>query len=78
MIELHEMFEELALLVQAQGEDLDNIEKHFKETNDYLEKAEVHMDKTKEIEDGTRDKMFWFLIILGAIGILVMIFLIYF
>ena len=36
------------------------------------------MDKTKEIEDSTRDKMFWFLIILGAVGIVVMIFLIYF
>ena len=43
-----------------------------------MEKAEVAMDKTKQIEDGTRDKMFWFLIILGAIGILVMIFLIYY
>ena len=52
---------------------MDNIEAHFRDTNDYLEKAEVHLEKTKEIEDGTRDKMCWCCITAGIIGVLVVI-----
>ena len=38
--ELFELFQELAQLIQVQGEMLDNIEQNMAEANDYLEKAE--------------------------------------
>ena len=41
------MFQELATLIQAQGEMLDNIEANLNDANDYLEKAEVHLQKAK-------------------------------
>jgi len=41
--ELFQLFTELATLIQAQGEMLDNIEANLKDANDYMEKAEVHL-----------------------------------
>ena len=39
--ELFELFQELAVLIQAQGEMLDNIEANLEDANDYMEKAET-------------------------------------
>lgn len=41
--ELFELFQELAVLIQAQGEMLDNIEANLEDANDYMEKAEVKL-----------------------------------
>jgi len=42
--ELFDLFQELANLIQMQGEMLDNIESNLAEANDYLEKAESHLE----------------------------------
>jgi t-SNARE complex subunit (syntaxin) len=41
--ELFELFQELAVLIQAQGEMLDNIEANLEDANDYMEKAETQL-----------------------------------
>ena len=41
--DLFELFQELAVLIQAQGEMLDNIEANLEDATDYVEKAEVHL-----------------------------------
>ena len=43
--ELFELFQEMAVLVQAQGEMLENIEKNLQDTVTYTEKAEKNMEK---------------------------------
>ena len=70
--EVYELQQELATLVEAQGEKLDSIEAHWRDTNDYLEKAEQHLDKTKEIEEQSRDTMCWVMLGLGTVGVVVM------
>lgn len=47
--ELFELFQELAQLVQAQGEMLDNIEANLVETENYLEKAETNLENAENI-----------------------------
>ena len=43
--ELFELFQEMAVLVQAQGEMLENIEKNLQDTVTYTEKAEKNIEK---------------------------------
>ena len=43
--ELFELFQEMAVLVQAQGDMLENIEKNLQDTVTYTEKAEKNMEK---------------------------------
>lgn len=47
--ELFELFQELAVLIQAQGEMLDNIEANLEDANDYVEKAEMQLQHAKEL-----------------------------
>ena len=68
MNELFELFQELAVLVQAQGEILDNIEQNLIDTNDYLEKAENNLDNAQQIAETNRNRMCWIIIVVGAAG----------
>ena len=43
--ELFELFQEMAVLVQAQGDMLENIEKNLQDTVTYTEKAEKNIEK---------------------------------
>ena len=45
--ELFELFQELAQLVQAQGEIIDNIEANLVETENYVEKAEKNLENAE-------------------------------
>ena len=59
--DLFELFQELAVLIQAQGEMLDNIEANLEDATDYVEKAEVHLKNAQELHEKNRSKMFCFL-----------------
>ena len=41
--ELFKLFEDLAMMIQEQGEMLDNIESNLADANDYMERAETHL-----------------------------------
>ena len=41
--ELFELFQQLAQMISAQGEMLDNIESNLEDANDYMEKAETQL-----------------------------------
>ena len=58
------------MLVQAQGEMLDNIEANLQETNDYLEKAEGNLENAKQIAETNRNKMCWIVMGLMVAGVL--------
>lgn len=60
--ELFELFQELAVLIQAQGEMLDNIEANLEDANDYMEKAETQLQNAQQLHEKTRSKMCCFLI----------------
>jgi len=45
---IHQMFMDMAMLVQAQGEMLDNIEVNIQEAVDYVKKANVQLAKAKK------------------------------
>ena len=54
MQQLHEMFKDLALMVEQQGEMLNNIEKNVDQSHDHVKQAEVELKEAKEITDKTR------------------------
>ena len=57
MNELFELFQELATLIQAQGEMLDNIEANLEDANDYMEKAETQLEHAQQLHENSRSKM---------------------
>ena len=48
------MFKDLALMVEQQGEMLNNIEKNVDQSHDHVKQAEVELKEAKEITDKTR------------------------
>jgi t-SNARE complex subunit (syntaxin) len=65
---MHRLFLDLAILVQQQGEVIDNIEKNIEEAKYSVAKAEVDLVKAKEYQQAARKKKCCILII--VIGIL--------
>jgi syntaxin 1B/2/3 len=45
---IHQLFMDMQMLVQAQGEMLDNIELNIQEAHDYTKKANVQLAKAKK------------------------------
>ena len=48
MEEIHQLFIDLATLIQSQGEQLDSIEANIMDANNYVEKAEKKLDSAKK------------------------------
>ncbi len=54
---MHQLLQDLAILVQLQGELIDNIEKNLLEARDHVEKAEEYIeDAKKNMEDARKVK----------------------
>ena len=68
---MHRLFLDLAILVQQQGEVIDNIQKNIEQAKYHVEKAEVDLVKAKEYQQAARKKKCCILMI--VIGILVAI-----
>ena len=61
--------------MKAQGEMIDNVETNLAQTLEYVEKAEVHMEKAQDIHEGNKKKMcciIWCMSI-GAIIMLILL-----
>eukprot|EP01017_Pseudomicrothorax_dubius_P013049 TRINITY_DN15615_c0_g1_i2.p1 TRINITY_DN15615_c0_g1~~TRINITY_DN15615_c0_g1_i2.p1 ORF type:complete len:314 (+),score=82.63 TRINITY_DN15615_c0_g1_i2:80-1021(+) len=66
---VHQMFVDLALLVHAQGEALDNIELNIDQAHNYVNKGERKLQEAKEYHQSSRKK----LCCLAVIGIIVLV-----
>nr|CAD7453401.1 unnamed protein product [Timema tahoe] len=54
IIELRDMFSNMALLVELQGEKLDNIEHHVSQSKDYVKEGATNTRKAKELRKSYR------------------------
>ncbi|KAM9424609.1 syntaxin-4 [Pholidichthys leucotaenia] len=71
--ELHEMFQYLAMEVEAQGEMVDRIETNIKQSTDFVEKAKENMEKAVTHQQKTRKKKIWIAICLAIVIIIIVI-----
>lgn len=60
--DLHDMFQYLAMEVEAQGEMVNRIEANIKSSSDYVEKAVVDTGKAVEYQNKARKKKIWIMI----------------
>jgi len=72
MVDLNQMFQEMAVLVDAQGEMLDAIEVHVHKTKGYTEKAEQNLITTRKIQRNTRKWICWLTIIIMVLLVLIL------
>lgn len=70
--DLHQMFLDFALIVEAQGEMLDQIEYQVKSAADYIEDGNADMLQAIEYQKSIRKKMCILIVILVIIGIVIM------
>ncbi|NWT63144.1 STX2 protein, partial [Erythrocercus mccallii] len=64
--ELHEMFMDMAMFVETQGEMINNIEKNVMNATDYVEHAKEETKKAVKYQSKARRKM-WIIIIVSVV-----------
>jgi len=70
--ELHQMFVELATLVESQGDLLDQIEFSVNSAKDYTEKAEKELVTARKYQQTARKRMCWLSICLIILAIVIL------
>ncbi|XP_053705364.1 syntaxin-4 [Synchiropus splendidus] len=65
--DLHDMFQYLAMEVEAQGELVDSIENNIRQTNNYVEKAKENVEKAVTYQQKARKKKVWIAICLAIL-----------
>lgn len=70
--ELHQMFLDMALLTEQQGELLDQIEHQVKEAADYTEEANVDLVESIEYQKKIRKKQMWIVLIIVAVIVVIL------
>ncbi|KAM2229644.1 hypothetical protein ACFX1S_014149 [Malus domestica] len=69
--ELHQVFMDMAVLVQAQGEQLDDIQGHVERANSYVHSGTQQLQKAKFLQKNTRKwTCYGIIILLVIIGII--------
>ncbi|XP_071479614.1 syntaxin-like isoform X4 [Diadema antillarum] len=75
--ELHDMFMDMAMLVESQGEMIDRIEYNVEQSVDYVETAKMDTKKAVKYQSKARRKKFYIAICCGVlIGVLVLVLII--
>lgn len=74
--ELCEMFSEIAILIQAQGELIENIEKNVQATKDYVESAKTQTDQARVYQSKARRKKIILIVVLITVVLIVIAILI--
>lgn len=69
--ELHDMFMDMAMLVESQGEMIDRIEYHVEHAMDYVQTATQDTKKALEYQSKARRKKIMILICLTVLGLIV-------
>jgi t-SNARE complex subunit (syntaxin) len=72
MAELHQMFLDMALLVEQQGELLDNIEYNVKSAADYVEEGNIDVYRAIEHQKSARKKQCWIIILVIVLVIILL------
>ena len=72
ILELHDMFVDMALLVESQGEMVDNIEKNVISTVDFVKQAEQNTSKALEHQRAARKKKI-IIIVIGVVVVVVLV-----
>ncbi|XP_041819358.1 syntaxin-4 [Chelmon rostratus] len=70
--DLHDMFQYLAMEVEAQGEMVNRIENNIKQSSDYVERAKENTEKAVTYQQKARKKKIWIAVCL-AILILILV-----
>ena len=69
--ELHQVFLDMAVLVQAQGEQIDNIESHVDRASSFVQHGNQQLQKARFLQKNTRKwTCYGILILLIIIGII--------
>ncbi|KAK7302700.1 hypothetical protein RJT34_13596 [Clitoria ternatea] len=73
LIELHQVFLDMAALVESQGQQLNNIESHVAHASSFVRKGTEQLQEAREIQKDSR-KWTGYAIILGIVLIIVLLF----
>jgi len=73
LMELHQVFLDLAVLVEQQGEQLDDIEAHVQKSKDYVAKGVVNVVAARKSQQSTRKWMCWGIIVALGIAVVVIV-----
>lgn len=71
--DLHDMFQYLAMEVEAQGEMVNSIERNIKQSSDYVEKAKGNVEKAVDYQRKARKKKVWIAICLAILILIIVI-----
>ncbi|CAL1600056.1 unnamed protein product [Knipowitschia caucasica] len=71
--DLHEMFQYLAMEVEAQGEMVNRIETNIKDSVNYVEKAKDHTEKAVTYQSKARKKKIWIAVCLAVLILILVI-----
>ncbi|XP_074319913.1 syntaxin-related protein KNOLLE-like [Silene latifolia] len=71
LLELHQVFLDMSLMVEAQGEQMDNIEHHVINAAHYVKDGSKNLKQAKEYQRGSRKCM-----CIGIIALLILIFVV--
>ncbi|XP_031698903.1 syntaxin-4 [Anarrhichthys ocellatus] len=71
--DLHDMFQYLAMEVEAQGEMLNRVETNIKESSNYVEKAKDNTEKAVTYQKKAFKKKIWIAICLGILLLIIII-----
>ncbi|KAH9315907.1 hypothetical protein KI387_024534 [Taxus chinensis] len=55
LLELHQLFLDMSVLVQAQGEEIDNIEAHVGAASSFVQRGTVKLAQAKKLQKNTRN-----------------------
>lgn len=70
--EVHQLFQDLAILVDNQGEIIDDIEENCRKASEYVEKGVENLHEAHVYQKKARKKMFWMYgLILAIFGVLI-------
>lgn len=70
--EVHQLFEDLARIVENQGEIIDDIEENCREASEYVEKGVENLQEARVLQKKARKKMFWLYgLILAIFGVVI-------
>uniref|UniRef100_A0A0D9VYQ2 t-SNARE coiled-coil homology domain-containing protein n=1 Tax=Leersia perrieri TaxID=77586 RepID=A0A0D9VYQ2_9ORYZ len=73
LLELHQVFLDMALLVESQGEQLDDIELHVNSATTYIKGANKELNKAREYQRGSRKCLCIGIVILLLIVLLIIV-----
>mmetsp|Transcript_34324 Transcript_34324/g.97232 ORF Transcript_34324/g.97232 Transcript_34324/m.97232 type:complete len:321 (-) Transcript_34324:75-1037(-) len=73
LLELHQLFLDMAVLVEAQGEMLDNIENQVGKAKDYVAKGAQNLVQARELQKSTRKYMCWAIICFVILAVIIFV-----